>query len=199
MSLLENVFENFSTNFQKKKQFRVDEVYTAWSVSCKERSLLDKKSDRKLTVLTEEILDNAGARLETSPRKATKLLKLQQYKTMVVNALKETWSVASWWIIWSAFNVLFWWSHDFLTCRGEFSRVQEIEDLFTNFCFMMSTCRIIIHFFYVFPVNAAKYMYILSPHLTETMEGRICRFLTEFCNSCYGVWVWKHCGRWPHN
>jgi hypothetical protein len=31
-------------------------------------SLLDKKSDRKWTVLTEETLDDTGARLETSPR-----------------------------------------------------------------------------------------------------------------------------------
>jgi hypothetical protein len=37
-------------------------------------SLLDKKPDRKQTVLTEETLDNIGARLETSPRKSLKQL-----------------------------------------------------------------------------------------------------------------------------
>jgi hypothetical protein len=36
--------------------------------------LLDKKPDRKQTVLTEETLDNNGARLETSPRKFLKEL-----------------------------------------------------------------------------------------------------------------------------
>jgi hypothetical protein len=71
-------------------------------------SLLDKKPDRKWNVLTVEVLDNIGARLEetsprkslkwlaqetgvsrTSARKATKLLELQPYKTMIVHALKE--------------------------------------------------------------------------------------------------------------
>jgi hypothetical protein len=33
-------------------------------------SLPDKKPDRKRTVLTEETLDNIGARLDTSPRKS---------------------------------------------------------------------------------------------------------------------------------
>jgi hypothetical protein len=37
-------------------------------------SLLDKKPDRKRTVLREEKLDNIGARLETSPRKSLRLL-----------------------------------------------------------------------------------------------------------------------------
>jgi hypothetical protein len=36
-------------------------------------SLLDKKPDRKQNVLTEETLDNIGARLETSQRKFLKL------------------------------------------------------------------------------------------------------------------------------
>jgi hypothetical protein len=68
---------------------------------------VDKKPDRKQTVLTEETLDDIGARLKTSPKKslkrlvletgvsltsarrATKLLTLQPYKTTVVQALKE--------------------------------------------------------------------------------------------------------------
>jgi hypothetical protein len=37
-------------------------------------SLLDKKPDRKRTVLTEDKLDNIGARLETSPRKSLRRL-----------------------------------------------------------------------------------------------------------------------------
>jgi hypothetical protein len=37
-------------------------------------SLLDRKTDRKLTVLTEKTLDNIGARLKTSPRKSLKQL-----------------------------------------------------------------------------------------------------------------------------
>jgi hypothetical protein len=69
-------------------------------------SLVDKKPDRKRTVLTEEKFDESGARLETSPRKslrrlvqetrvsktsarrATKLLQLRPYKTRTVHALK---------------------------------------------------------------------------------------------------------------
>jgi hypothetical protein len=68
---------------------------------------LTKKPDRIQAVLTEETLDDIRVRLETSPRKslkrlaqetgvsiisaqrATKLLKLQPHKTMVVHALKE--------------------------------------------------------------------------------------------------------------
>jgi hypothetical protein len=70
-------------------------------------SSLDKKPGRKWIVLTEETLDDIGARLETSPRKslkwlaqetgvlmtsswrATKLLKLWPYNTTVIHALKE--------------------------------------------------------------------------------------------------------------
>jgi hypothetical protein len=70
-------------------------------------SLLDKKPGRKQTVLLEAKLDDIGARLETSPiaflkqlpqetsvlktsaGKATKLLKLQPYKTVIVHALKD--------------------------------------------------------------------------------------------------------------
>jgi hypothetical protein len=70
-------------------------------------TLLDKKPDRKRTVLTEETLDDIGARLETSLRKflkrlaqetgisrtsarrTTKLLKLRPYETTVVIVLKE--------------------------------------------------------------------------------------------------------------
>jgi hypothetical protein len=42
-------------------------------------SLLDKNSDRKQTVLTEDTLDNTDARLETSPRKWLKELAQDTY------------------------------------------------------------------------------------------------------------------------
>jgi hypothetical protein len=70
-------------------------------------SLVDKKPNRKRTVLTEEKLDEIGPRLETSPRKSlrrvaeetrvsktsarrdTKLSQLRPYKTTVVHPLKS--------------------------------------------------------------------------------------------------------------
>jgi hypothetical protein len=89
-------------------------------------SLLDRKPDRKQTVLTEETLDDTGARLETSLRKsvkqlaqetgvsitsarrATKLLKLHPYKTTVVHALNEHDPVARInfydWFLWSVYD-----------------------------------------------------------------------------------------------
>lgn len=70
-------------------------------------SLLDKKPDKKLSMLTEETLHDVGAGLESSARKflkwlqqdrgvsrksaqrATKTLKVQPYKALVVHTLKE--------------------------------------------------------------------------------------------------------------
>ena len=70
-------------------------------------SLLDKKSDRKRTALTEEKLGAIRFRLETSPgkslkrlaqktsvsktcaRRAAKVLHLRSYETKVVHALKQ--------------------------------------------------------------------------------------------------------------
>jgi hypothetical protein len=67
-------------------------------------SLVDKKPDKKGTVLTEEKLEEIGARLETSARKSlrrlaqacfesnctkvTKLLTLRPYKTTVDHSLR---------------------------------------------------------------------------------------------------------------
>jgi transposase len=68
--------------------------------------LIDNKQKHKLRVLTEEKLDDKGARLEYTPRKSTKrlvqeagvskssarratqLLKLRPYKTTVIHALQ---------------------------------------------------------------------------------------------------------------
>jgi hypothetical protein len=69
--------------------------------------LIDKKQKHKCRVLTEEKLDDIGARLEHSPRKplkclaqetgmskstsrtATQLLKLRLYRTTVIHALQQ--------------------------------------------------------------------------------------------------------------
>jgi hypothetical protein len=59
-------------------------------------SLRDKQTELKRRVLTEEKLDDIGARLENSPRKslkrlarnATKLLKLKPYKSRQVHELQ---------------------------------------------------------------------------------------------------------------
>jgi hypothetical protein len=52
-------------------------------------SLLNKKPDRKWTVLTEEILDNTGARLQTSARKSLKLL-AQETEVSITSARRAT-------------------------------------------------------------------------------------------------------------
>jgi transposase len=96
--------------FQRKfHDERVPSRQTIHSVVNKLREmglLIDKKQKHKRCVLTEEKLDDIGARLEHTPRKslkclaqetgvskssarmATQLLKLRPYKTTVLNALQ---------------------------------------------------------------------------------------------------------------
>jgi transposase len=96
--LLKSVGENLDVNF-----------VTVHNLANKLRStglLIDKKQKHKGRMLTEEKLDDVGARLEHTPRKsltrlaqetgvsrssartATKLLKLRPYKTAIIHALQ---------------------------------------------------------------------------------------------------------------
>jgi hypothetical protein len=63
MSLLENYTEKFSTFPGEPIPSRKSMCYLVYKLKTI-RSLLEKKADKKQTVLTEESLDNTGARLE---------------------------------------------------------------------------------------------------------------------------------------
>lgn len=97
VSLLENFGENFCVGFQDSN-FQVNKVYTTWSVSWeKTGSLLDKKPDGKLIVLTDDKLDAIHVRLEAWPKKSqttssarrATLLNLLPYMTAVVRVLEK--------------------------------------------------------------------------------------------------------------
>jgi hypothetical protein len=72
MSQPENVAENFSGSF-REKQFQGQNIHYLVNNLERTGSLLDKIPDGNGNVLTEEALDDIGAKFETSPRKSLNL------------------------------------------------------------------------------------------------------------------------------
>jgi hypothetical protein len=104
--VLGSVGENLDVNFVMK-EIPADRQFAIWWIILGQwDSLTDKKRQHKCRVLTEEKLDDIGARLEHAPRKSlkclsweagvskssakrsTQLLKLRPYKTRVMHALQ---------------------------------------------------------------------------------------------------------------
>jgi hypothetical protein len=111
MDILESVGKKFWHEFRDERVPSKQTIHNLVDILRTTRLLLDKKQKHKCRVLTEEKLDDTGAKLEHTPRKllkrlaqdtgvskssarmAIQLLMLRPYKTTVIHArLAATWS-----------------------------------------------------------------------------------------------------------
>jgi hypothetical protein len=71
--LLESVCENFYVHFVMK-EFPISKQFTVWGINLEQWTLISQETKLKRRVLTEEMLDDIGARLEHKLRKSMKRL-----------------------------------------------------------------------------------------------------------------------------